>query len=192
MIYPPRPTNVITSDYLTNFNGNSQFVAQLKLNGSCCVYNKKAFTRHGTLLKGFSVDVNVNAVLVGEYMNKSKKDNLGQIFNHVLVLHDVLSVNDTSLVGINYEERYNTLISLFKIMGRYNDLPILKTNSNKVYIFENMTGDFTEMFHRYKSVDMIEGLVVKRVDSLLQTPNRASNNTAWQFKVRKPTKNYTC
>lgn len=192
IIYPPRPTNIVTSDYLHNYDNNLSFIAQIKLNGSCCVVNKLGYNRHGGRLQGFNLQLNLDAILVGEYMNKSKKDNLDKVFNNVLVLHDILSIEGRNLVGKTYSERYNILCDLVGKKDRYNNLPILYTNKPDVFLFENMTGKFTEYFNEYSKVDMIEGLVIKQINSTLKFFNKENNNSGWQFKVRKPTKNYTC
>src|SRR5574343_510800 len=100
-IYPPRPKNAVPTTEL-DFWDNNTMIAQPKLNGSnCTIYTNGddflAYNRHGLQLSNFQLQKeeilklykNINKgtwlVLNGEYLNKSQKDETGQVFNHKFV-----------------------------------------------------------------------------------------------------------
>jgi hypothetical protein len=48
-----------------------------------------------------------------------------------------------------------------------------------------------ESWKKLVSVEMYEGLVFKKPSAKLDVGYKPANNTGWQVKVRKPTKNYS-
>ena len=97
-IFPPRPKNPIQSKDLKIWD-NDMMVAQPKLNGSnCTIYmngqNVYTYNRHGQRMSNFDIDLKEISnlykgrgwmVLNGEYLNKSKKNEVGETFNHKFV-----------------------------------------------------------------------------------------------------------
>ena len=200
-IYPPRPKNPVPQSEL-DFWDNGMMIAQPKLNGSNAVIfmNGKdvmVYNRHNQrmtnvqlgkeeLLKLYSGEGWM--VINGEYMNKSKSDENGQVFNHKLVIFDILVYNGSYLLGTSFQDRVNLLDNLFG-----------KNDSEKIYLYsviENIyrvksyTSNFKEMFEELIKIDMVEGLVMKRKSGKLEIGNTENNNTKSQIKFRKATKNY--
>ena len=53
-----------------------------------------------------------------------------------------------------------------------------------------MFTEFKNLFDRLTTIDIVEGLVMKRKNARLEIGTSENNNTKSQVKVRKPTKNY--
>jgi ATP-dependent DNA ligase len=127
-------------------------------------------------------------VINGEYMNKSKSDENGQVFNHKLVIFDTLVHNGTYLLGSTFQDRVNLMDNLF---GKNDsEKSYLYSITENVYRVKSYTSNFKEMFEELIKIDMVEGLVMKRKSGKLEIGNTENNNTKSQIKFRKATKNY--
>jgi ATP-dependent DNA ligase len=197
-IFPPRPKNPIQSKDLKIWD-NDMMVAQPKLNGSNCnIYmdgtNIYVFNRHGQRMTNFDLTKEELyklyrgkgwMVLNGEYMNKSKKDTYGEVFNNKFCLFDILVYNNEYLVGKTFEER---IILLDYFYGRpENALDLISGN---IFRIKSFYSDFENLYDSLIKTDMVEGLVLKRRNAKLEIGSTENNNIKSQIKVRKPTKNY--
>jgi ATP-dependent DNA ligase len=205
-IYPCRPANAVTPDDLELWDNGSMF-AQLKFNGS----NTLIFTngdivrvmgRHSQSLSNFAISkeeiinsiyrpLNINGnwlVINGETLNKSKRDENGQVFNQKLVLFDILVHNSDYLLGKTFQERAELLQKLWVTHTTTKDY--LLGISENIFLAKSYMTDFKELFNEYTKIDMIEGLVLKRKNARLESGTTEKNNWRSQIKVRKPTLNY--
>ena len=201
-IYPPRPRNAISPDDL-NFLDNGTLICQPKLNGS----NSLIFTngvkvivmnRHNQRLTNVRVDDSELLslyrgnggwmILNCEYMNKNKMDETGQPFNHKFVIFDILCFNGDYLVGKTFEERINLLDTLYDKTDLEKDY--LYDISTNVYRVKSYLNGFKDFFDKYKTIDMVEGVVLKRANAKLEFGSSEMNNVKSQIKCRKATKNY--
>jgi len=200
-IFPPRPATKSTPSSLKTYE-RMGFIAQPKLNGSCGVLflkstteaklmgrHKNTFAREtlskedlGTLHRGAGY-----TVLVGEYMNKSQKDTNKKVFNGYVVF-DILVHNGKHLIGSTFQERQDLLDTLYPPQNNFDDF-IYQVGPN-TYRVKNFVSDFTNKWDTITKTQMYEGWVLKRPDGKLDTGLREANNTGWQLKVRKPTRNY--
>jgi ATP-dependent DNA ligase len=197
-IFPPRPKNPIQSKDLKIWD-NDMMVAQPKLNGSnCTVYmdgqNVYVYNRHGQRMSNFDLDKQELQslyrgkgwmVLNGEYMNKSKKDQFGEIFNNKFCLFDILVFENNYLVGKTFQERINMLNDFY---GEPNE--VLHCITPNVFRIKSFYTEFEKLYNSLVSTDMMEGLVLKRKNAKLEVGSTENNNIKSQIKVRKPTKNY--
>lgn len=206
-IYPPRPERKLKAESLSMYEKYG-FMAQAKLNGSCAVLFLKGglsslWNRHGKELTRVE-DLNFSSlsrgdgwtVLCGEYMNKSKSNALG-IWNHKFVIWDIIVHNDKHLIGTTLLDRLALLNQLYGHEKYY-----IPTNDGVFYdrylyqIDDNLFraryfGDsFEALYDEITTIDMYEGLVLKNSTSTLSYGASEFNNSEWQFKVRKATKNY--
>ena len=201
-IYPPRPKNAIQDSEL-EFWDNGSLVAQPKLNGSnTTIYTNGvkhiAMNRHGQRLTNFQLTDNEIKdiyrgtgewmVINGEYMNKSKSDENGRVFNHKFVIFDILTFDGEYLVGDTFEQRIQLLDKLYGQVDSEKDY--LYRVSENVYRVKSYYNVFKPLFDRLTPIDMIEGLVMKRMNAKLELGTSENNNTKSQLKSRKPTKNY--
>ena len=200
-IYPPRPKNAIPDSEL-NFWDNKSLIAQPKLNGSNCVIFTNGektivMNRHNQRLTNFNLSDNEIKdifrgdgwmILNGEYMNKSKSDENGQVFNHKFVIFDILAFNGEYLVGKTFEERVKLLDELYGQLESEKEY-LFKVTENVYRVKSYLTG-FKQFYDKYTPIDMIEGVVMKRKNARLELGTSENNNIKSQLKCRKATKNY--
>mgnify|MGYP003704277971 CR=1 FL=1 len=200
-IFPPRPKNAIPDSEL-EFWDNGSLVAQPKLNGSNCVIFTNgekfiAMNRHNQRLTNFNLTDNELKdiyrgqgwmVLNGEYMNKSKSDENGQVFNHKFVIFDILAVDGEYLVGKTFEERIKLLDNLYGQVD--SEKEYLHSISTNVYRVKSYRDGFKAFFDKYTPIDLIEGVVLKRANARLEVGASELNNHKSQIKCRKSTLNY--
>lgn len=201
-IFPPRPKNAISPDDL-NFWDNGSLICQPKLNGSNCLIFTNGqkimvMNRHNQRLTNFQLsDAEVKnlyrgkggwMILNGEYLNKSKSDETGQVFNHKFVIFDILCYDGDYLVGKTFEERVNLLDTLYDSIESEKDY--LYSISTNVYRVKSYRDGFKSFFDKYTPIDMIEGVVLKRANARLELGATEQNNVKSQLKSRKATRNY--
>ncbi len=203
-IYPPRPEFAIKRESIINLNENEYF-AQPKLNGSCALLfiNTelgvfKMMNRHNGDIEHKISSLCISelkslfqgngwVVLVGEYMNKSKKDD-GNIFNDKFVIFDILVYDDEHMTFSTFIERQRLLAKIFqpKKHSKY-----ISKISEDIFIVNNFKSNFTKLWDKIIEIDMYEGLVFKKIDGKLENGILNKRNTSTcQVKCRKETKNY--
>jgi len=204
-IYPPRPEKRFPRNGMKTFD-NGVFIAQPKFNGSCSEiyiggdkqdnFHWKVMNRHKQILTNCNlskdefkpiVDNNGINLFVGEYMNKSKKDENGKVFNHKLIIFDIIVYNNEHLIGKTFKKRLDILYNMFKPIDE-NFYSYQLTDN--IYMTKSFTEDFSDLWDKLVIIDMIEGLVLKRIDAGLELGLKESNNTSGQLKCRKATKLY--
>lgn len=208
-IYPPRAETTIHPDLLKDIGGG--WIAQPKYNGSCAIlfidgyHSFKIYNRHAERLTLQTPlcynelnDSDKFMVLCGEYLNKNKKGEDGNNFNHKFIIWDILVWQGKYLIGETVENRLNILYKLFGSSRGYitgagitmfNHLFV--TNVESVFLAPSYLNDFKPLFDEISQVDLYEGLVLKKSDGKLEPGFREKNNSSWQMKTRKPTKNYS-
>ena len=195
-IYPPRPKNAVPVGEL-DFWDDGSMIAQPKLNGSNAVIfmNGKdvyVYNRHNQRLTNFNLSKEELLrlysgsgwmVINGEYLNKSKKDETGETFNHKLIIFDILVHNSNYLLGSSFQERVNLLDSLY---GKNDsDKSYLYSVGENVYRVKSFEKGFKEAFDTLTKIDMVEGFVMKRRNGKLEIGNTENNNSKSQLKFRK-------
>ena len=195
-IYPPRPKNSVPTSEL-DFWDDGSMIAQPKLNGSNAVIfmNGKdvyVYNRHNQRLTNFNLSKEELLLLYsgsgwmvinGEYLNKSKKDETGETFNHKLIIFDILVHNSNYLLGSSFQERVNLLDSLY---GKNDsDKSYLYSVGENVYRVKSFEKGFKEAFDTLTKIDMVEGFVMKRRNGKLEIGNTENNNSKSQLKFRK-------
>ena len=197
-IFPPRPKNPIQIKDIGMWD-NDMMVAQPKLNGSnCTIYmngqNVYVYNRHGQRMSNFDIDSKEISnlyngkgwmVLNGEYLNKSKKNEFGETFNHKFCIFDILVFENNYLVGKTFQERINLLDEFYGKPENY-----ITSISENAFRIKSYYSDFENLYNSLVGIDMVEGLVLKRKSAKLEVGSTENNNTKSQIKVRKATKNY--
>lgn len=203
-IYPTRPKNAAPTPDIQRYDNNLMF-AQPKLNGSnCSIYTNgiewKIFNRHNERLTNFNLSpVEMSDTLFkcergrwiqinGEYMNKAKNDENGNLFNHKLVIFDTLVFNSDHLIGRSFQERVNLLDHVYGTKD--SDTQHLYKISDNIYRVKTYEKGFVDLYNSIIKTDMMEGLVLKRKAAKLELGLTEDNNSKSMIKFRKPTKNY--
>lgn len=195
MIYPPRAENIATPNRLSGYD-RDEFILQPKLDGSAVtvsldktgivVLNRhgKAYTKHKGKQMFAPLQRDSLTVYAGEYMDKSRKDEDGKVFNHVFVIWDILTLDGKDLIGTTVVERLDLLEGLLPY--RETSKHIYSTQFDKIYRVASYTNNFVDLYNQMVEVDMYEGCILKRKESKLEHLCRENNNSTWQIKVRKP------
>jgi hypothetical protein len=200
-IYPPRPEINLPSSELDKYD-NGLWVGQPKLNGSnVTIFTNgtelHVYNRHNSPLSNVKMSNNEFLslyrgngwfVLNGEYMNKSKINQKGNVFNQKLVIFDVLVYNGVQTIGMTFDERIELLNKLF-VSTEYDGY--INKISENVYIVKSFYQNFKNTYEKIVQIDMYEGWVLKKKGSKLKNGLSEKNNTDTQMKFRKPTKNYS-
>lgn len=201
-IYPPRPKNAIPSSDLNSYD-NGTMLAQPKLDGSNCLIftdgkTVKVMNRHSQPMTRFEIPTEEIlslykgtggwTVINGEYLNKSKRDETGNTFNHKFVIFDILVNDGDYLIGKTFDQRVKILDEMFDTIE--SEKQYLYSISANVFRVKTYTERLLDNFERLVRIDMVEGLVMKRKNARLEIGNTELNNVNSQLKSRKPTKNY--
>lgn len=217
-IYPPRAENAVDQQTLLDYD-NGEYLAQPKLNGDCMeVYTNgvevKIFNRHK---KEFSKKVNIKdqfiklhretlgagkgknkwMVLVGEFMDKGKKNEWNENFNDNFVIFDIIVYDSIQLIGKTFLERSEMLDRMF---GK-DDIELLQDGPRRhkflyttavkgVFRVKSFRDCLGALWNDLVKIDMFEGLVLKKCSSKLENGVAQKNNMSGQVKIRKATKNY--
>lgn len=200
-LFPPRPEVKAPSSSIKTYEKMGMW-AQPKLNGSCSLLftdgKEVAFmNRHQEKFARELLDREELKslhrgsgwmVMVGEYMNKSQKGPDRKVFNAKFVIFDVLVYEGKYLIGSTFQERQELLDRIYISAPHDEWLDRISENTFRVHNFK--VGN-DKRWQELVKIEMYEGMVFKRPDGKLGTGYTGANNTGWQVKVRKPTKNYT-
>lgn len=203
-LYPPRIEHRLQPASINRFDNNT-YIAQPKFNGSSTsiAISENTATpkeRHNTF---FSVPPKFDfkalhrgkgyMCIVGEFMNKSKKDETGEAFKG-FVIWDITAYNGKILIGSTIEERIELLKRLYPSNGE------IKTNGGLTYMFKtnvpqifraaNFYSNFAKVYEELIEIDLVEGFVIKRKNGVLSPMTTEKNNIGFSVKIRKPTRNY--
>lgn len=198
-IYPPRPKNKIPYTGLLTFE--SMFVGQPKLNGSCGVLfltednvklmnrHKDTFSRHPVSPQSFQSlhRGSGEMVITGEYLNKSQCSHKGDPLRG-FVIFDILKFNDKHLIGTTQAERMELLQELYET-SKFDGFIRKIDDTENAFIVKEFSS-LSETWDELVKIEMYEGLVLKLPSGKLKKGTRPNNNSDWQLKCRKPTKNY--
>jgi hypothetical protein len=112
----------------------------------------------------------------------------------ILVLFDVLQIGQP-LIGTKQTER---LLLLDRICGNptghseiaHEGVPLALQVSDHIWLAERWFSDFRAHFDECIDHDLIEGLVLRESDSMLDNYGAVEYEVDWQIRVRKPSKSY--
>lgn len=203
-IYPCRPKNAAPIIDIQKYD-NGMMLAQPKYNGSNCLIftngiEAKVFNRHKDRLTNFNLtnqeilqdifkgEIGKWMVINGEYLNKNKNDETADSFNHKFIIFDILVYNSEYLIGKTFQERVQLLDELYGTED--SEKKYLYGISKNIYRTKTYYTDFVNLYANLAKIDMIEGLVLKRMNAKLELGITEDNNSKSQIKFRKPTKNY--
>lgn len=206
-IYPPRPEVKIPSSDLHKFDDGTYF-GQTKYNGSCCVLfvtetDHKAWNRHKEPMSNFKANISTlhrgkgQMVLCGEYLNKSQPGEGDSNLNHKFVIWDIIGYENEWLIGATTEQRLELLETLYpchRMVVNDKGLQTFKhlccTDMDDVFKAPTYTHGFYSLYNEIVKTPLYEGFVLKKRDAKLEMGFGEKNNTQWQLKCRKQTKNY--
>ena len=204
-IYPPRPKNAAPIADISKYD-NGSMLAQPKYNGSnCTIFTNgiewRVHNRHNDKLTNFKLtpeEMSINIfkgeigkwiVINGEYLNKAKNDEKGVLFNHKLIIFDLLVYEGDYLLGKTFKQRIDLLDAIYGTED--SDKEYLYKISDNIYRTKTYGAGFVDLYSNLAKIDLIEGLVVKRHDAKLELGLTEDNNSKSQIKFRKKTLNFS-
>lgn len=195
-LYPPRPEDAVLPGML-DFYETRKWLAQVKKNGTCTVImvspdkRIKFMTRHNTdhkqwsptpeILEPFLQLPNRWFYFCGELLHNKTKN-----IKNTLYLFDLLVSNDITLIGTTYLDRYQEMLSLFKIADVQPQYSIV---SNNLWIANNYRLGFRVLFDSLKNTED-EGIVLRDPKATLAVCCSEKSNNNWVVKCRKQSKGY--
>lgn len=196
-LWPPRPEAKIPVA-MTGFYDKRGWLGQAKLNGTCSVIFTNGVdciikTRHNEDHKAWSprqehVDFFKSTakggrwnVFIAELMH-----NKSPLLKDMLYVFDITVYDGMQLTGKTFAERQALLADI--IPGEEREL--WYEHSRFVVRARNHLGASKALYERITETPYVEGLVMKDPKAKLDLCNRQDNNTGWQVKCRKVTKNY--
>ena len=199
-IYPPRPEIKSPPSGLKTYE-RMGYWGQPKMNGSCGNLflgpgHTKLMGRHNNLFAREIIsrqDLQMlhrgsgPMILVGEYLNKSQKDHKGKVIIGFAIF-DILVYNGQYLLGTTFQERQELLDSLYTPLSEYDEF--LWCIGPSSYRVKNFTSNFNKHCDYLIKAEVYEGWVMKNPNAKLESGYRSVNNTKWQIKCRKSTRNY--
>jgi ATP-dependent DNA ligase len=208
-LYPPRPEYKTPPHTLEKYD-DGQYIAQPKYNGSACLVftngdELHVYNRHKKPLAKFSPFIpfrslaksNAWYVYAGEYLNKGKRGEMGEIERDKFVIWDLLVWDGEYLIGQTMAERLKLLEKIYpchRAVVSGNRLEMYEhlccTEHDGIYKAPTYGAGFDYLYQELAKIDLYEGLVLKKLDAKLSFGFQEKNNNDWQIKCRKETKLY--
>lgn len=207
-LYPPRPEYKTPPSSLETYD-TGEYIAQPKYNGSACLVftngdELHVYNRHKRPLAKYSPFIHFRElaktknwyVYAGEYLNKAKKGEMGDIERDKFVIWDLLVWDGEYLIGKTMEERLMILENIYPCqraivsdkLEMYDHLCC--TEHAGIYKAPTYGGGFDILYEELYETELYEGLVLKKKNSKLTYGFQEKNNSDWQIKCRKETKLY--
>jgi ATP-dependent DNA ligase len=109
---------------------------------------------------------------------------------HTVVLFDVLQAGKY-LFGAKQETRLKLLNDICGSPTVKSDPAIALAVSPHVWMAETWDADFAARFQDFIAADVIEGLMLRKKDSVLDNYGGTEYEVAWQVRCRKPGPTYS-
>lgn len=205
VVYPPRPEGRILPDRLPAYEKTGKWVVQRKFNGTrnnvyvhgdtVKLFHKGRPHQQFTLTKGvreeilsLNFDRSKEYWLDSELLNAKTKNSA---YKSKIVLYDVLQAG-------RYLFGAPDLLGRLAILDRICNHPQQKEPNlgialrvtDNIWMAETFDQNFTDRFNDFIKNDEIEGVVLKRKDSVIKDYGKKEYEVSWQIRCRKPTKNY--
>jgi ATP-dependent DNA ligase len=181
------------SSEIDKYSKDTNWVAELKMNGSNCLLYKENnkyhfYDRHGKMLVYTPISeliqeldnlkIQDNSILNAELLHNKTK-----VTKNTLFFHCILKWDNKLYNGVTFGKQREHLESIFN-GNKYNYL----------ILANHYKGEFKKIFKKVINNDkenLIEGLVLKNLTGKININTNSSKEVWWMIKIRKPSKNYT-
>ena len=198
-VYPPRPKNAAPVQDIPKYD-NGSMVFQPKFNGSnCSIFTNgiewRIHNRHNDRLTNFNLtpeEMSANlfkgergkwSFINGEYLNKSKKDENGETFNHKLIIFDMPIFDGEYMLNSTFKERIDLMENIYGTQECEKDY--LYQISENIYLTKSYYAGYAALYNKLSKIDMVEGFVGKLLRGKLEMGTTENNNCRSQIKFRK-------
>lgn len=203
ILYPPHPALKISSDKLSRYEASGKWVAQRKFNGTHVLLyvsperDVTILTRHGTPPKLFSLTDQHKEQILSLNLQPGKDYWLdGELLDHKtkskdykgkIVLFDVLHAGKYLINQPDQIGRLNLLSEICRHPGELEpNFGIALRVTEDVWMAETWTNEFERHFEEFLHLDEIEGLVLRRSKSVLESFGQKEYDVSWMVRCRKP------
>ena len=206
VLFPPRPVGKMLPTALPTYEKSGKWIVQRKFNGTrtlvhihgdhICFQSRygddhKKFKETPALIREFrslNFQPDLEYWLDGEILDaKTSNPN----YKNKIVLFDILQEGEYLFGSPNLLGRYEILQKICNNPTQKEPaygLALQVTNS--IWLAENFSDNFKYHFEEFIDKDEIEGLVLKKKDSVLDNVGAKYYEIPWQIRCRKPHKNY--
>lgn len=200
-IYPPRPKGKLDHKLLPKYE-DGRWIAQRKFNGTRTlihIIGKDVYfwNRHGIQHNQFNENFKKEVLelnlteneywLDGELLATKTKT---PFYKGKMVLYDVLQAGQY-LFGISQLKRIDLLSQICRNPQKLEcNLGIALEVSGNVWMAETFFNNFEVEYKKFIDCPEIEGLVLRKKNSVLDSFGRKEYEVDWQIRCRKPAKNY--
>jgi ATP-dependent DNA ligase len=197
-IYPPRPVGKMNPSDLSFYEQSGRWVAQRKFNGCRNLVhikpngNIEAFTRDGEKQSTFSnvhcqeILKNLRLVRGVEYWLDSEIMSKTPNSAKEVVFYDVLQVDKYLFGGPKLLKRLDMLAEICGLPNTYAEDKLAFQISEHLWLAETFHNNFVAHFNESLTNPKIEGLVLKKIDSVLDHYGQKYYETNWLVRCRKP------
>lgn len=205
LLYPPHPAAKTPPASLDSYESSGEWFAQRKFNGTNVLVHVSALgkvsilNRHGKPPAMFSLSESHIRQILSLNIEKGKEYWLnGELLDHKtssaeykgkIVFFDVLQAGRYFLRSPNQAERLKILSG---ICGNPSSLEphrgIALEASKDIWMAETWESEFSARFHDFLDMDEIEGLVLRKKTSFLESYGQKKYDVYWIVRCRKPNK----
>lgn len=200
IIYPPRPQGKISPTQLPTLEKRQKYVAQRKFRGARNLIHRSTkgeismYSRHGRKHLRYKMPSELKKELSALNFEKGEEywldsELMDPRIPHVVILFDVLQAGKY-LYGVSQMERLDLLRKICNNPQSHSEPDISLCVSKHVWLAEHWTVGFSQRFEEALTNDLIEGLVLREKESILDNWGVSEYEIAWQLRVRKPGPNY--
>lgn len=198
-VYPPRPKGLISPSQLPVLERRQKYIVQRKFRGDRCLIHRATngaitlFNRHGRKqkyrppqfliqeLRSLAFDPKVEYWIDSELMDPR--------ISNVIVMYDVLFA-EKYLIGVSQMDRLAILSDLCHRPQQMAEPPIALQVTPHLWLAEWWREGFVKRFKELIHMEVIEGLVLRETDSMLDDWGKDEYEVSWQLRCRKPGPNY--
>lgn len=206
VLFPPRPVGKMLPSTLPMYEKTKQWIVQRKFNGTRTLIHIHGDhicfqSRYGDAHKQFKE----SASLIAEFRSLNLNPSLeywfdGEIldakttnpdYKGKIVLFDILQEGEYLFGSPNLLERYEILRSICHSPKELEPAYGLALQVTKnIWLAENFSENFNRHFKEFIDKDEIEGLVLKKKESVIDNVGAKYYEVPWQIRCRKTSKNY--
>lgn len=209
VIYPPRPRGRLMAHQLPEYEKTGQWVVQRKFNGTRTVIHISSdrkvslFSRHGSPHKqfkpskqlvndiaGLNFEPKMEYWLDGEVMDAKTTDTR---YKDKVILFDVLFAGKLLFGKPALMERLRMLSVICRSPSVLEPNGIALLVTSNLWMAETFDSNFSIRFKEMLDRNEIEGLVLKKKESVIDNFGNNEYETGWLIRCRKPHQggNYT-
>ena len=205
-IYPPRPRTVILPTQLPEEEARGCWLCQHKFNGDRCVAiietgeqhtdrkvtlaNRRGRFHPNNKFPNIRDELSDTKLCLPKGTHYLDGELLVENGMEVLVLFDVLQWVDNYLIGKTQEHRLFMLDTICGEPREPSPTGIAQLVSEHIWMARRDDRNFVKHYEEFIEDPLIEGLVLRKRDSVLDNWGSSEYEVDWQIRCRKPSRNY--